>query len=82
MQILAIKMPPNSSSKIPKNAHSKQDKKRGHPFGQPLRLSENFYTWSYFEAARSSRKHSILGVCEHFGNKADAERAQVEVFSH
>ena len=40
--------------------------------------SENFYTWSYFEAARSPRKRSILGVCEHCEDEADAERAHTE----
>ena len=37
--------------------------------------SKNFYTWSYFEAARCPRKRSILGVCEYCESDTGAERA-------
>ena len=37
--------------------------------------TQNLYSKRYFEAARSLGKRSILGVCEHFTNEADAERA-------
>ena len=38
---------------------------------QPKKL----YNKSYFEAARSLKKRSLLGVNEHFSGKADAKRA-------
>ena len=38
-------------------------------------FDKNLYNKSYFEAARSLGKRSILSVCEHFTNEADAERA-------
>ena len=37
--------------------------------------TKNLYNKSYFEAARSLRNRSILGVCEDFEDEADAERA-------
>ena len=40
-------------------------------------LPNNLYNESYFEAARSERKRSILTVCEHFANEADAKRASL-----
>jgi hypothetical protein len=36
---------------------------------------KKLYNKSYFEAARSLKKRSLLGVNEHFSGKADAERA-------
>jgi len=38
------------------------------------------YDASYFEAARSLRIRSILGVCEEFEDKADAKRAASDGF--
>ena len=42
--------------------------------------TKNLYNKSYFEAARSLGKRSILGVCEHFTNEADAERDLLDRF--
>ncbi len=51
-------------------------------FGTPSSLWDSSNK-SYFEAARSSQKRSILGVCEYFGNEADAKRAlRNNLFSH
>ena len=44
-------------------------------------LVEKLYDASYFEAARSLRIRSILGVCEEFEDKADAKRAASDGFS-
>ena len=38
------------------------------------------YNKSYFEAARRLEKRSLLGVNEHFPDKADAERALLDSF--
>ena len=40
-----------------------------------LPQTKNLYSKSYFEAARSMEKRSILSVCEDFEIKADAKRA-------
>ncbi len=48
-------------------------------FGTPSSLWDSSNK-SYFETARSSRKRSILGVCEYFGNEADAKRALLDGF--
>ena len=45
-----------------------------HPFCLKL------YNKSYFEAARRLEKRSLLGVNEHFPDKADAERALLDSF--
>ena len=45
-----------------------------------LPTPKNLCNKSYFEAARSLGKRSILGVCEHFTNEADAERALLDEF--
>ena len=39
------------------------------------------YNKSYFEAARRLEKRSLLGVNEHFPDKADAERALLDDYS-
>ncbi len=41
----------------------------------------NLYNKSYFEAARRMKKRSLLGVNEHFSDKADAKRALLDRFS-
>ena len=38
------------------------------------------YNKSYFEAARRLKKRSLLGVNEHFSDKADAKRALLDSF--
>ena len=40
-----------------------------------------FYNKSYFEAGRSPKNRSILGVCEDFEDKPDAKRALLENFN-
>ena len=42
----------------------------------------NSYNKSYFEAARSPKKRSLLFVNEHFSGKADAERALLDGFRY
>ncbi len=42
--------------------------------------SQKLYNKRDFEAARSSEKRSLLGVNEHFPNKADAKRALLDDF--
>ena len=44
-------------------------------------LKSKLYNKSYFEAGRSPRKRSILGVCEHFEDKPDAEIALLGDFA-
>ena len=39
---------------------------------------QNLYNKSYFEAARRVQKRSLLGVNEHFADKADAKRALLD----
>ena len=41
---------------------------------------EKLYNKSYFEAGRSPRNRSILGVCEDFEDKPDAKRALLDSF--
>ncbi|MBQ3249052.1 MAG: hypothetical protein IJB03_05250 [Alistipes sp.] len=41
-------------------------------------FSLNLYNKSYFEAARRMKKRSLLGVNEHFSDKADAKRALLD----
>ena len=41
---------------------------------------EKLYNKSYFEAGRSPRNRSILGVCEDFEGKPDAKRALLDSF--
>ena len=43
-------------------------------------LAKKLYNKSYFEAARSLGKRSMLDVCEHSPNEADAERALLYSF--
>jgi hypothetical protein len=45
-----------------------------------LLLCKNLYNKSYFEAARRLKKRSLLGVNEHFSDKADAKRALLDRF--
>ena len=55
-------------------------KKRHFLHHYPIEQPKNLYNKSYFEAARSLGKRSILGVCEHFTNEADAERDLLDRF--
>ena len=41
---------------------------------------QKLYNKSYFEAARRLEKRSLLGVNEHFTDKADAKRALLDGF--
>ena len=45
-----------------------------------LDSSMKLYNKSYFEAARSTQKRSLLSVNEHFADKADAKRALLDKF--
>ena len=54
--------------------------KKGYPRGYPFCLIPNLYNKSYFEAARSLEKRSIVCLCEHFPDKADAKRALLDEF--
>ena len=46
-----------------------------------LHILLKFYNKSYFEAGRSPKNRSILGVCEDFEDKPDAKRALLENFN-
>ena len=50
------------------------------PEGRLLILLK-FYNKSYFEAGRSPKNRSILGVCEDFEDKPNAKRALLENFN-
>ena len=55
--------------------------KRGYPTIWTSSSYQNSYNKSYFEAARSPKKRSLLGVNEHFEGEADAKRALLDGFS-
>ena len=49
--------------------------------GRLFYLSLKLYNKSYFEAGRSPKNRSILGVCEDFAGKPDAKIALFDYFN-